>query len=133
MADFTMGEADTAGCLQRHDATDSNQSVFQTMLTGHTCMIEYECSTWCWSHRTSRPRGATSTCETTQNTDKEYSCYSLQSHRDTQIQDQIQQRGCVEKVTVTSLCRGRLRDTRRLIQSEQRGLDCLYPRNICIT
>lgn len=47
---------------------------FQTMLSGHTCSIEHEGS---WSHRTSPPRGATSTRETTQNKDKVYSQRTL--------------------------------------------------------
>lgn len=34
---------------------------FQSMLSGHTCLIEHEGSTWCRSHRTSPRRGATST------------------------------------------------------------------------
>ena len=43
----------------------------QFMLSGHTCLIEG--SSWCWSQSTSPGRGAVSTRETTQNTDKEYS------------------------------------------------------------
>lgn len=81
-------------CLQRHDATDLFCFfVFQSMLSGHTCSIEHEGSTWC--HRTSPLRGATSTRETTQNTDKEYSQLHLSTSplllhiQHTQIKDLI--------------------------------------------
>lgn len=69
-----VGEADMAGsCLQRHNASNYF-SFFSPCFSGHTCSIKQKGS---WSHFTSPLRGATSTWETTQNTDKEYSYCTL--------------------------------------------------------
>lgn len=51
--------------------------LFQAMPSGHTCSIKYEGSTSCCSHCIRPSQGATSTRETTQNTDKEYSRCTL--------------------------------------------------------